>query len=471
MGFYGLLLFALFGVTFPEFLARPESFLRTVACLPLRAYSILLEGEVQGTVHAAAGEASLAPGQQQLQALRQRLQQAAPAAGSWHGDYIAESCAVRHRHQDELAMGRASNPKRYDQLELQTPLADAATYADFVTHGPWLLGFLQADPAESTAQPMVHLLHYQQKLDSKAPLRGQGRPVPRRILAAAAVENGEKETLRFLLEPARRVDEWPLRCIQMDDPYLASLVLRSGAMVRTVAHPNDPQGQLPGGLPVGKLMVWGYPDLGIPVGLFVDTPVDPRAVSSVTLWRRREVQVSTAGIPALLQPLAKGRLLSAYLMHLPAPGAGGQCWLATVRQAVALPEGAALVAQGRFLGLLQEPWTGQALVTPFANSTRVWSLLLLPDDPTAPVQEIAARLHGPRDGEVLQLRILGGGPALAGQLFVGAIGPHCPAGFYLGRVRPEEEDSLALDYAPLAQDSGETQAAPQVFIAATEGQQ
>ena len=45
VGLYATLLIGLFGVTFPELLAPVEVGARTVVTLPLRAYSILLDGQ------------------------------------------------------------------------------------------------------------------------------------------------------------------------------------------------------------------------------------------------------------------------------------------------------------------------------------------------------------------------------------------------------------------------------------------
>ena len=140
-------------------------------------------------------------------------------------------------------------------------------------------------------------------------------------------------------------------------------------------------------------------------------------------------------------------------MQLPAPT--GPRWLVTAGSGVRLRPGAALAQDGVLLGTLQEPWSGQSLVLPFASDARPWSVLLLPKPASGGGEELAVgeltvlelcvRVVQ-RSGQVLTLAVTKGDiPAAglpAGYLFTGANGPHCPLGLFLGAVLPVGERLL-----------------------------
>jgi hypothetical protein len=232
--------------------------------------------------------------------------------------------------------------------------------------------------------------------------------------------------LHFLVEPARAVDRWPLRCTLLDDSYLGSRLRTSGEVVTTAAT-DDPR--LPAGLAVGRLRIWGYPEHNIPVGLFVEPVVDPRAVSAVVLW-----DPGDGGA----QPPARrsGRWVPVRFTRFAAPRPVFERWMVTSSATTALPDGAALVDGDRFLGRLRQPWSGQSLVSPFAASTGVWALLVRAPDGS--VTELLGQLVGRERGGRLRLRVLApeNGARLQGEVFTGANGAHCPAGFRIGTATP-----------------------------------
>ena len=61
--------------------------------------------------------------------------------------------------------------------------------------------------------------------------------------------------LHFVVEPASRIDQWPLRCGLFEQPYLASRLRRSGLPVLTAPLEVDPLGDVPAGLRVGDLIL------------------------------------------------------------------------------------------------------------------------------------------------------------------------------------------------------------------------
>ena len=127
---------------------------------------------------------------------------------------------------------------------------------------------------EGDARARVRLLAYRTRRGSTQFDLRVGDPAgPKRVPAQAPCREIDAQgTLHFLVEPSRSIDPWPLRCTLLDDSYLASRLRRSGGLVTTSAQQGDQD--LPGGLTIGRLMIWGYPQRGIPVGLFVDPAVD-----------------------------------------------------------------------------------------------------------------------------------------------------------------------------------------------------
>ena len=288
-----------------------------------------------------------------------------------------------------------------------------------------------------------------------------GSKRPARV--AAEVECREEDaqgTLHFLVEPARSAGKWPLRCSMLDDAYLASRLRHSGSPVVTSLQTEDPL--LPPGLRVGTLMIWGYPKLDIPVGLFVQPVCDGRAINTVALWRPGDATETAIATER------QGELLGVHFSRLPAPRPALQQWMVTAPGRSTLPDGAALIDRGRFLGVLRQPWSGQSLVSRFGRAGRTWSLLLLVQ---GRITEIVARLIPVAGDERLRLQLIASEtgssdlgllpPMSSGELFTGVNGPHCPAGFYVGTLERGrgEELLLSLDDAEVVQ--------PQVYIGPT----
>ncbi|MEM7205889.1 MAG: hypothetical protein AAF628_36885, partial [Planctomycetota bacterium] len=323
-------------------------------------------------------------------------------------------------------------------LTLDRRCADVVGHVGFATYGYAIVGF--ADPRAAGPEPVeVALLHAREA------------ERPRRFAAEVDVEG---RRLRFVIEPSANLDQWPLRCTTIDDPYAASQLRYSGAAVRTAALADDPLGALPPGLRVGSLRVWGYPGerRHTPIGLFVEPDFSPEAISMVVLWR----PAAAAPPPvALRDPLAGGRLEPARVLAVPAPPPVGVRWLVHPAPGVPARAGAALVAEGRLHGTLTSGGRGWGLATPFGRSHRRWSLTLLPDDPSEPPRDLVARsvavdgvaaaaVAGGTTGaaapqplaRVLLEVIDGPGVLLPGALFSGGNGVDCPPGLWVGRVEP-----------------------------------
>lgn len=410
VGLYGTLLAALFGVTFPAALAPFEAAARTVVCLPLRAYSIsgTASPVLAGTTDPASPE------------VLTDLGRAVMKGGRGPEGYLPQVFRVR-----ETGAGPAG---MVDELVLDATVAELRGTASVVTVGDTLVGYLSLRGSDD-ARARVRLLSFHARRDSKDfDLQVGERAPPRRVAAQAPCREIDAQgTLHFLVEPSRSIDPWPLRCTLLDDSYLASRLRTSGGLVTTSAQSDDPD--LPEGLTIGRLMIWGYPRRGIPVGLFVQPSVDPRGISAVTLWRPSGKRSETR-----LGPGQVGSFVPVRLSRYPAPRPTRSRWLVTATADANLPDGAALVDRGRFLGCLHAPWTGQSLVTPFVGSTRTWALLVRTTaDEVVPV---VGRIVGTESDGQLRVELDAPGSVEAGELFTGGNGPHCPAGFYIGTVTP-----------------------------------
>ncbi|MBL8730734.1 MAG: hypothetical protein JNM25_20110, partial [Planctomycetes bacterium] len=115
----------------------------------------------------------------------------------------------------------------------------------------------------------------------------------------------------------------------------------------------------------------------------------------------------------------------------------------------AVPDGAAVVQDGLFLGTARALSFGLGLVTSFPASRHRWSLLLLPADPAARPRELDGVIVQ-TDGTDCWLRwqhdaVGGDGERLpAGHLFTGSNGPNCPAGLWIGSAEPHPYDRSLL---------------------------
>lgn len=425
VGLYGLLLVSVFGLFFEPLLATPESWLRTVVSLPLRAYSIVWSPPPAY----AATSATAASITTLRRELRRRLEQTALAGGLSPGD--------GYRPRVHAVVGRQRGPA--GQLVLAAGPEDVQNSHPMVTAGDRLLGFLAWDREAGAA--VVRLLSHTPQASRYRGRPGetilvQAPPLPRRV--PARIHLADQQVLRCLVEPARPIDDWPLRCAHVEDPYLASRLRSSGQAV-TTDQAEDPQGALPPGLRIGSLKIWGYPDRDIPIGLYVEPAQAPEAVCVVVLWHRHDGDRQRPRTESIIAADVAGQPVR--WMQLPAPG--GPRWLVTAGSGVRLCQGAALVQDGVLLGTLQNPWSGQSLVLPFDADDRTWSVVLLPEPGIGElgVRELCVQIVH-RDGAELTLAVTAREvPAAglpAGYLFTGANGPDCPLGLFLGAVRPQD---------------------------------
>lgn len=292
----------------------------------------------------------------------------------------------------------------------------------YVTVGETLLGFLQRPgPSEGLGMPAkVALLNFRR--------RGE---LPRRI--AARVQLGPGEFLRFLVEPASAIDQWPLRCALLDDPYLAARVQRNDLRVYTIAV-DDPLGSVPAGLHVGRMRPWGYRrEAGgfTPIDLFVQPGANSQFVSMVNLW------CASGNRPADAKaPLSGGRVLPVRLMRLPVVTPGVERWYVAFRwDAPAFTQGAAVLIGERLIGRVASTGPGHAFVRPFGQPGSVWAVTMLGEvEGIAPVDLWVVCEE--RRAEGSRWRILKGElPGLRGDLFTGAMSEDCPAGLWIGPVQ------------------------------------
>lgn len=420
VGLYGMLLFALCWLTLPTVFAPLERLLVGASCLVPRVWAGAFGSPAQA---AATDERQALAG---LQAsLRTRVEAADGDAlqARFGREHAAVHCAVLAAQ----GSGRRSSRTTPVELVLDRSYAELADCEPFVTKGETLVGYLlqpgrgiaSADRPEDPAR--VALLSH----PSAAPL-------------CAALSDAGGGELRMVLRPAAVVDPAPLRVDLWDDPYRAARLGRSGNEVRTLALAGD-DAPLPDGLLVGSSVVWGYPQQGggeaLTLGVFVQPPFDPRALSSVVVWQRNP---------------GEGRKLAASAKPLP-PGATGLVYdlpgAAQGRHLLVVDGGAAagaVVHEGRFVGLAHGLAFGCGLVTSFAASRHRWSLLLLPDEPMHPPEELDAEVIG-AEANVATLRLRSARPAArgalpAGQLFTGSNGRDCPAGLWVGHAEPHPSE-------------------------------
>lgn len=416
-GLYAMLLFALAWLTLPRVFAPLERWLVGSACFVPRVGSAWL------------GEPAMAANREELALIgelsdelldRVKRNDCAGAGITMPVGDTSILCGV-------LSVGRRGGGGEPSELLLDYTYAELAGCREIVTKGPVLLGFL--------LQPGVGRAVDDGPNDPARVMLCNHRDAPRLY---AALENQDGSQLRFVIEPAASVDPAPLRVDFWDDPYRAAKLRESQQRVYTLPIAFGHQ-RVPGGLLVGRTRRWGYERDGdedsLTIGMFVTPAVAPRALSHVVVWRSGEHPAAPREFHSTLR---SRRRIQAVVYDLPGATRGRHMLVADED----VPDGAAVVQDGLFLGSARGLCLGSALVTSFAASRQNWSLLFLPTEGNGgPVE-----LHGSvvrTEGNVAWLKW--SGPSreqLArlgnGFLFTGSNGKFCPASLWIGRAVPDQ---------------------------------
>jgi hypothetical protein len=430
VGLYGILLFALTWLTLPRVFAPVERVLVGAVCLVPRVASLWF-----GQPASAAEPGALA----RIAELGRDLE-ARVAAHDVSGARALLPVASEPVACSVLAVGRRGGGGQPSELRLDHSYAELDGCREIVTKDDALLGFLLRPGVGAAADDMPH--------DPARVLLVNHRDAPN--LYGALADSGGA-SLRVVVRAAATVDPAPLRVDLWDDPYRAARIERRGQPVRTLPLSFGAD-TVPGGLLLGRTRIWGYEgEAGgeaLTIGMFVVPPFEARALSHVVLWRDRPARADAGPVPALLQ---SRRRVAAKVYDLPGAVHGRHLLVA----GCAVPDGAAVVQNGLFLGTARGLAFGTGLVTSFVASRQPWSLLLLPDAAEAEPRELHARVVR-TDGNVAWLD-WGAGSATAeppgpGYLFTGSNGPHCPAGLWIGRALPHafERDLLQVTTPPLS---------------------
>ena len=452
VGLYGMLLFALCWLTLPTVFAPLERVLLGATCLLPR-----LGGAFSGTpaVAAVRGAERIEELSEELGG-RLRRQDIDGGRALLPARFEPVFCTVREALTDRRSRGGAGLPA---VLRLEETHAELADCAAFVTKGDALLGFLVRAGTGEAADDLpgdparVQLVHHR----SAPPIY-------------AAMELEDRSELRLVVGNAATVDPAPLRADLWSDPYRAARLERGGHVVRTLPI-DDGAVAVPAGLQLGRTRIWGYDgrdgDAQLTIGVYVEPRDDPRALSHVVVWRDRRRAVATsddAAVTAAPTPRELRRRHPATVRDLPGAVHGRHLLIADV----AVPDGAAVVQQGIFLGTARGLSFGMGLVTSFTASRQRWSLLLLPDEPGAAARELVAQVVRADGAEaVLQGEAGTDGERLpAGQLFTGSNGPDCPSGLWIGSVEPVPREPGFLVLRTLALPGPR---AAEVWIAAAGG--
>lgn len=415
VGLYGALLLALCALTVPAAFAPAERALLGGAALVSRFVAGLVGAPVAAGAVNAASAASMA------KALQARLDQhgAARAPAALAARYAPVSCTV------VSVGGRGGGGGEPCELRLDRTYAELADCLPVVTQGDRYLGHV-ALPGGPGAQD--------DELGDFARVLLANHPQAR--LLHAEVEVDAVARLRVVVGPASAADPAPLRVDLWDDPYQAARLDRAFLPVRTRDVATSANAA-PGGLRVGSTRIWGYARTdrseALTLGVYVMPDALPQAISHVVCWRRRDVE--PIGTTRRRAPATRAGVVHAL------PGAAhGRCLLVGDDP---VAEGAAVLHDGRLLGVAKALAGGAALLTGFGASRQPWNLILLPDDPAAAPIE----LHGAvvrSDGDRVWVRCRSRLPIPAttgsGQLFTGSNGPACPPGLWIGPVAPDPGD-------------------------------
>lgn len=417
VGLYGALLVALCALTLPSAFAPVERALLGGAALVGRVVAAAVGEAAAPAVPEAAARA------QRGAELQRRLlaHDVGRAPRALAADRTPVVCRV-------VAVGGVGGGGGEPcELRLDRSHAELADCLPFVTRGEAFVGFLPAPGTAGAADDEPHM--GARVLLANHP---QARPLH------AEVELAPTTALRVVVRAASAADPAPVRVDLWDDPYYAARLDRALLPVRTRAV-ADSTSPVPGGLRLGSTRIWGYPQTddsaALTLGVFVMPDAMPHAASHVVAWRTGDrTAPATARAPAFRRGVAHEL-----------PGAAHGRYLLVADGDV--PEGAAVVRDDALLGVAKSLALGSALVTGFGASRQPWNLLLLPDDPSQPPMELRGEVVAAvADGAVVALlrRGLDAAPLVAGELFTGSNGPHCPPGLWIGRAAPDPQDLRRL---------------------------
>ncbi|MBL9078078.1 MAG: hypothetical protein JNL08_11275 [Planctomycetes bacterium] len=426
-----MLLFALCWLTLPTVFAPLERWLVGAACVLPRTIASWWGQPAHASAPVAADRA-LRERAADLEA-RTRYADVSGARSVFPGSYEPVRCAVRQVVMDQSRRAGGGVPA---ELRLDRTYAELAGASDLVTKGVALIGYLPT-PGNGVAADD------QPEDFARVVLLGHRSSPP--VGAELELEDGGR--LRLVVRGAASIDPAPLRADLWDDPYRAARLDHGGQAVRTMEFAGDRD--VPAGLLLGHTRIWGYSgsdnEPPLTIGVFVAPPVDPRALSRVVVWKS---VVDAAALPA---PRA-ARHLPAVVRELPGAAHGRYLLAANGR----VPDGAAVVQRGRFLGTARGLALGGGLLQSFAASRHAWCVVLLPDEPGARPRELEGTVES-RDGDRVLLRVRGDTfsgtqePLVPGTLFTGSNGPFCPSGLAIGEARPhgEARDLLAVEVPPM----------------------
>jgi hypothetical protein len=415
VGLYGALLLALCALTIPAPFAPVERALLGGAALVGRFVAGLVGTPVAANTTPAAAAA------QRVAALHARLDRhgAAGAPAGLVARFDPAPCTV------VVVGGRGGGGGEPCELRLDRTYAELADCLPIVTQGDRYLGHVP-QPGGPGAQDDA--------LGDFARVLLANHPLARSVHADVEVDAAAR--LRVVVGPASAADPAPLRVDLWDDPYQAARLDRAFLPVRTRDVPGSASAA-PGGFRVGTTRIWGYPRTerseSLTLGVYVTPDALPQALSHVVVWRQRGAEAS--GPERRRAPTTRPGVAHAL------PGAAhGRCLLVADEN---LADGAAVLQDGRLLGVAKGLAGGAALLTGFGASRQPWNLILLPDDPAAaPVELHGAVVHS--TGERVWVRCRARATTQAtigpGQLFTGSNGPACPPGLWIGAAAADPGD-------------------------------
>ncbi len=421
VGLYGALLVALCALTVPAAFAPVERALLGGAALVSRFVAGVAGAPV------AAGAESASPAARLAAALQDRLHQhlAARAPAALASSAMPLPCTV-------VAIGgRGGGGGEPCELRLDRTYAELADCAPTITQGDRLIGHLALPGGPGAADDAF---------DDFARVLLPNHPLARPSHAEVAIDDAVR--LRMVVGPASAADPAPLRVDLWDDPYQAARLDRAFLPVRTRDVPTSAT-PTPGGLRLGSTRIWGYPRTptsdALTLGVFVVPDALPQAISHVVAWRSRRSEAPP--------PEPRELAIRAGVVHV-LPGAAHRRCLLVADGAVA--DGAAVLHDGRLLGVAKPLAGGTALMTAFGASRQPWNLILLPDDPAAAPVELhgaVVRSDGAQAWVRCRSRLPVAAASGAGQLFTGSNGVGCPPGLWIGRAAgdPGDFDQIVVD--------------------------